>query len=202
METLTVNPELAAALAAVGIRDEIRASTWEGNTFYTIYWEYGYLQFRTISAGRWTAQYYSYEHEEYWPAADNMPLADLAAALPEYVARVAAREAVPQFVNLTPHAVVVMPDGGKVTTVPTSGTIARIAETTRVEHGCTVVELGDITGLPEPAAGVTYIASMPLLMALAAKGIYRPDVVYPYGQVRDEQGRIVGCRELATLRVA
>lgn len=103
------------------------------------------------------------------------------------------------YVNLTPHAVVVMPESGDPITIPTSGTVARITETAHVGDGFTVVTLGEIFGLPEPAAGTVFVASMPLLMALAAKGDHRSDVVYPYGQIRDEAGRIVGCRCLARL---
>lgn len=106
------------------------------------------------------------------------------------------------YVNLTPHAVVIMPVGGEPTTVPTSGTVARLAETARNDNGHVVVRLGDITGLPDPTPATIYIASMPLLMALAAKGVARPDVVYPYGQVRNGAGQIIGCRSLARLEVA
>lgn len=107
------------------------------------------------------------------------------------------------YVNLTPHAVVVMPEAGEHTAIATSGTVARIDEiATGSRNGHVVIALLGIIGLPDPVDGVTYIASMPLLMALVARGIERPDVVYPYGQVRDSAGRIIGCRQLAALVVA
>jgi hypothetical protein len=106
------------------------------------------------------------------------------------------------YINLTPHPVVIMPEcGGYPDTVGVSGTIARIVETTAAD-GVTVVELGEVVGLPDPDPDVICIVSMPLAMALAAKGIDRRDVVYPYGQVRDGQGRILGYRTLARLRSA
>lgn len=106
------------------------------------------------------------------------------------------------WLNLTPHKVVIMPEGTHFhVTLPPSGVVARIAETASTIDGQTVVTLGDVEGLPAARQGRTLIVSMPLAMALAAKGVDRPDVVYPYGQVRDDQGRIVGCRTLARLAV-
>jgi len=120
-----------------------------------------------------------------------------------------------KYVNLTPHAVTVMDkDGATILSVPPSGTVARLSETAqpapvwregvradRVEDGVpyTLVILGEVSGLPEPQDGVIYIGSMPLLMGMMAAQIQRSDVVYPYGQVRDSEGRIIGCRSLATL---
>jgi hypothetical protein len=42
---------------------------------------------------------------------------------------------------------------------------------------------------------------MPLAMRAAAVGRYRHrgDIVYPFGQVRDAAGRIIGCRSLARI---
>lgn len=110
-----------------------------------------------------------------------------------------------RFINLTPHAVnVIAEDGTQILALPPSGTVARLEESAipasdycGINH--TVVKLGSVTGLPEPAEGVIYIASMPLLMGMRAAGIERPDVVYPYGQVRDGSGRIIGCRSLASI---
>ena len=109
-----------------------------------------------------------------------------------------------QYVNLTPHAVTVIgEDGVTILNVPTSGTVARLSETATTPSSdgvpMVVVSLGDVAGLPEPQECVTYIGSMPLLMGMKAAGINRPDVVYPYGQVRDGAGRIIGCRSFATI---
>jgi hypothetical protein len=110
-----------------------------------------------------------------------------------------------QYVNLTPHAVnILAEDGTQILSVPPSGTVARIAETAhpageRDGIPFAEVSLGDVHGLPAAEDGVTLIGSMPLLMAMAAAQIARPDAVYPYGQVRDGEGRIIGCRSLATM---
>jgi hypothetical protein len=108
------------------------------------------------------------------------------------------------FVNLTPHAVNIYQADGTVTEIPTSGTIARITETAypagQIDGiDLTEVALGALDGVPAPTKDTIYIVSMPLLMAAAAMGLDRSDLAYPYGQVRDGQGRIIGCRSLARL---
>ena len=104
-------------------------------------------------------------------------------------------------VNLTPHAVAVYADDQPIVSVPASGVVARLDEMTTADGviagiPAVTVDLGNVTGLPVPAEGATYIVSMPTLMGLAAAGS-RPDCYYPFGQVRDDRGRIIGCRSLA-----
>ena len=53
---------------------------------------------------------------------------------------------------------------------------------------------GEVDGLPEPQEGTIFIVSA--LVAQALKGV-RNDLVIPDDTVRDEQGRIIGCRALA-----
>ncbi len=116
-------------------------------------------------------------------------------------------------INLTPHDVVIYEDGVLMLTIAKSGTVARLTETVRYLDGklsadspyasgwgmTAEVTLGGAEGLPEPARNTTYIVSMPLAMGLKAAGIDRPDVVYPFGQVRDESGRIIGCEKFARI---
>jgi hypothetical protein len=104
------------------------------------------------------------------------------------------------YVNLTPHEVTLIHESAEPSRFEPSGTVARVAESAREgDDGNMIVTLGEIEGLPGPRSGRVYIVSMPLIMALAAKGIHRKDVVYPYQQVRDGSGRIVGSRRLARL---
>ena len=111
------------------------------------------------------------------------------------------------FVNLTPHDVAVFDGDVAVLIIPATGLVARISES--VDElasgplgggidGVTVV-LGEVEDLPQPQDDVIYIVSMPTMMGLRAAGSTRTDVRYPYGQVRDDWGRIIGCRALATL---
>ncbi|ARF70806.1 hypothetical protein B7C51_25050 (plasmid) [Paenibacillus larvae subsp. pulvifaciens] len=54
---------------------------------------------------------------------------------------------------------------------------------------------GEVEGLPEPQDGIVYIVSA--LTAQAAKD--RNDLYVPDEQVRDSEGRIIGCRALAKI---
>jgi hypothetical protein len=53
-------------------------------------------------------------------------------------------------------------------------------------------EFGEVEGLPEPAEGVLYVVSMLVRQAVPE----RTDVASPGELVRDEQGRVIGCRGL------
>jgi hypothetical protein len=78
----------------------------------------------------------------------------------------------------------------------------RDAGTLRLQGGVVVplvtVELGAVTGLPDPAEGIGYVVSR--ITAEAAAG--RDDVFCPDGQVIGPDGRIIGCRALARVKVA
>jgi hypothetical protein len=113
----------------------------------------------------------------------------------------------PMYVNLTPRDVTLFDGEVAILTIPATGQVARISELVHWPtsgplgggvDGVTVV-LGAIEDLPEPEDGVTYIVSMPTMMGLRASGNARTDVRYPYEQVRDSRGRIIGCRSLAIL---
>lgn len=53
---------------------------------------------------------------------------------------------------------------------------------------------GEVEGLPEPQEGTIFIVSA--LVAQALRGV-RDDLVIPDDTVRDEQGRIIGCKSFA-----
>ena len=101
-------------------------------------------------------------------------------------------------VNLTPHPVIIV-DGP---TLPKCDNPPRLAETSQAagEHdGVPVVRKSfDIGGceLPPPVDGTRYV--VPLLIAQAFRGV-RNDLLVPNDPVRDDSGRIVGCRSLAVV---
>ena len=107
-------------------------------------------------------------------------------------------------VNLTPHALNLMPAGptGPVVTIPPSGQVARCA-TSRVQvdtvtvDGITVpvnqTRFAAVTGLPDPQPDTIFIVSAVVAQAVPN----RPDVFIVDDAVRDEQGRIIGARALA-----
>lgn len=97
-------------------------------------------------------------------------------------------------VNLTPHAVSLISPDGTTREFPSQG-LARVAVTRAVIgeiDGTPVCRsiFGQVEGLPEPAPNTFYIVSM--LVAQAARN--RTDLICPDNLVRDEAGRIVGCR--------
>lgn len=109
-----------------------------------------------------------------------------------------------RIVNLTPHALNLMPEGpdGPMVTIPPSGQVARCA-TSRVQVGTVTVDgiaipvnrtqFGAVTGLPDPQPDTIYIVSAVVAQAVPD----RPDVFIVDDAVRDEQGRIIGARALA-----
>ena len=113
----------------------------------------------------------------------------------------------PTLVNLTPHPMGLSVDG-VVTTIPTSGSVARVSTSAGsqcgVLHGLPVFlppTFGAVEGLPERQDGVVYIVSLLVASGLQAAGLSRPDVVCPGtgpqdGAVRDEQGRILAVTRL------
>lgn len=107
-------------------------------------------------------------------------------------------------VNMTPHPVTVYEMDGMtpVVTVPSSGMV-RVAETVRVccegEGEVALVDIerdpNQIEGLPDYNNNRYVIVSD--LAYQAAKPLGRDDLLRPGPAVRDEAGRIVGCKGLA-----
>lgn len=109
-----------------------------------------------------------------------------------------------KIINLTPHALTFLDDANNVVlTVPSSG-VARAAQTRVHVHDVDVggVSLpvcrstyGAVEGLLEMQDGVIYVVS-----ALTAQACPdRADVYITDDPVRDEAGRIIGCRGIAHL---
>lgn len=102
-------------------------------------------------------------------------------------------------INLTPHDVIILDDNGNETAVyQPSGDVARPAtrELTNpakdADHGIKLVSFGHLQDEPPELGGTRYIVSLPTALA-----IRRADFLVPYQEVRDDHGRIIGCRALA-----
>lgn len=99
-----------------------------------------------------------------------------------------------KFVNLTPHAVVIIAGPNQHTIAP-SGQLARVSVTS-VSDGeidgipISRTEYGEITGLPDPQDGVIYIVGA----LVGARVTGREDVLGPDTNkaIRDEAGQIIG----------
>lgn len=115
-----------------------------------------------------------------------------------------------KLINYTPHAVNVIGDNGNLT-IPPSGYVARISTVTqdrgrRVVNGVPVhfalprygtVEVqadnGEVYEMPQEKEGVGYIVS-----GVVREKMNRGDTFSPGDLVRDDQGRVIGCRTLYT----
>jgi hypothetical protein len=109
-----------------------------------------------------------------------------------------------KIVNLTPHALCLMPGGPDepTVTIPPSGQVARCA-VDRVQVDAVAVDgitvpvnqtrFGEVSDLPDPQPSTIYVVS-----ALVAQAVPdRQDVFIVDDAVRDDQGRIIGARALA-----
>lgn len=97
-------------------------------------------------------------------------------------------------INLTPHEINIV--GGP--TFQPSGEVARISSTNQSAGELLVngeliplitQEFGEITGLPEEREGTLFIVS-----GLVFANSERKDLLVPGEQVRDENGRVIGCK--------
>lgn len=108
-------------------------------------------------------------------------------------------------INLTPHPIVLLDqDNQEVLTIPTTDITRVSSQTVTVGYfrinGVLVprshTQYGEVEGLPDPTPGVIYIVSGMVVSALAQQGIHRDDLLVPGMQIRDDQGRVIGCRSL------
>ena len=116
------------------------------------------------------------------------------------------KEPIMKLVNLTPHSVTITTAGGRSLEVPASGQVARVAaeatEAGEIWAGrCNPVPLitqtfGEVVGLPAPEEGKFFIVSA--LVRAACPDRY--DIGSPADLVRDDAGRIIGCKALEVNR--
>lgn len=104
-------------------------------------------------------------------------------------------------INLTPHTINFFNESGTMFhSVEPEAVPARVScKTVQIGYRdglpVTTTEYSEVTGLPEPKEGVAYIVS-----ALVAQRVpERDDIYIPNEAVRDEQGRIIGCRSLGRI---
>ena len=96
-------------------------------------------------------------------------------------------------INLTQHPIVI----GS-TTIPPSGTVARVSTVERVVgefNGVPVIErsFGEVVGLPEEGTPCI-VSAMVASAAPGRKGVFAPDTGAT--AIRDEQGRVVAVTRL------
>lgn len=108
-----------------------------------------------------------------------------------------------KIINLTPHSVNVIRDDNSVAiTIEASGNIARCSQTINIVDSIDLNNVaipissssyGEVVDLPAPQDDTYYIVSR-LVMSACPN---RQDLLVPNDLVRDEAGRVIGCRSLA-----
>lgn len=108
-----------------------------------------------------------------------------------------------KIINLTPHSINVIGDDNSVAiTIEASGNVARCSQTIDIVDTISVNNIaipvssssyGEVVDLPASQDGVCYIVSR-LVMSACPN---RQDLLVPNDLVRDEAGRVIGCRSLA-----
>lgn len=107
--------------------------------------------------------------------------------------------------NLTPHRVAIVgADDAELAAYPPSGLVARAAQVDQpvgMVEGIEVVHttFGAPTDLPDPEEETWLIVSLATANAAKAAGRTTDDLLLTSGPVRDDGGRIIGCRRFATL---
>ena len=103
-----------------------------------------------------------------------------------------------KIMNLTPHAINFVNENGEaVLTIEPCGELARVTTKTVVTGEInsipvTTTEFGEVEGLPDPTPDTIFIVSS----LVAGRVPEREDVFIPNESVRDEKGRIIGCKSL------
>lgn len=105
-----------------------------------------------------------------------------------------------KIMNMTPHAITFVQEGGNIVIEP-SGTVARVAaktvQTGEIINGIPVTrtEFGEVEDLPAPEEGTVFIVSS----MVAGRVPDRTDVFIPNESVRDDAGRIIGCKSFGRI---
>lgn len=105
-------------------------------------------------------------------------------------------------VNLLPHPLTIYKDGVKLFYVCGSGEIARREEKVTPDKEMmrfrswafptATVCYGPVVGMPEPRPNTIFVVSRVTAAAVPS----RTDLYFPYREVRDDKGTIVGCEGL------
>lgn len=113
--------------------------------------------------------------------------------------------------NLTPHTINIISDNGDCLAQFPSEGIAR-ARQTNVSAGdvlpdgmenpvpLVMTTFGEPDGLPDPKHGIMLVVSVITANAAKANGRNCDDLLLTCDPVRDEEGRIIGCKTLALYR--
>ena len=102
-------------------------------------------------------------------------------------------------VNCTPHPLNIVQRDGSILTINPCGIVPRCSSTEVVNGAIGLIDitkqtLGAVEGLPEEIPGVHLIVSR-----LVASASGRQDLLVPGALLRDDQGKVIGCKGLSLL---
>ena len=97
--------------------------------------------------------------------------------------------------NLTPHTVSIINEDGTVKAAFPSQTAEHVGELDGIE--LVSMKFGATEDLPAPEDGIYYIVSVITANAAKAEGRTTSDLVITADPVRDDSGRIIGCKRFA-----
>lgn len=116
-----------------------------------------------------------------------------------------------KLINLTPHPFNLYKDEGDskpALSLQACQEPPRIEEKSSVERTIEVdgvkipvykKRVSEVQGMPEPQADVRYIVPRIVAQKVKQTQFHRNDLLVPNDLVRDEEGKIIGCRSLAKL---
>lgn len=101
--------------------------------------------------------------------------------------------------NATPHALNIVQSDGNILTLKASGICPRCESNEVIDRAIGLIEvtkqtLGHVEGLPDPVPGLYFIVSR-----LVASATNRDDLLVPGSLIRDDQGKVIGCKGLSRL---
>ena len=103
-----------------------------------------------------------------------------------------------EVINCTPHDINIILDNGENIVIEASGIVARVS-TVLSPRGMigniplSETRFGEVENLPEPKYGTRYLVSRLVMEACPE----RSDLLVPGECVRDEEGKIIGCKTLS-----
>ena len=102
-------------------------------------------------------------------------------------------------VNCTPHPLNIVQRDGSILTINPCGIVPRCSSTEVVNGAIGLIDitkqtLGAVEGLPDEIPGVHVIVSR-----LVASASGRQDLLVPGALLRDDQGKVIGCKGLSLL---
>ena len=102
-------------------------------------------------------------------------------------------------VNCTPHQLDIVQHDGSIVKIDSCGIIPRCSSSEVVDQAIGLIEvtkqtLGAVEGLPEEIPGAYFIVSR-----LVASAAHRDDLLVPGSLIRDDQGKVIGCKGLSRI---